>query len=150
MPAVQTTYTTTMRPAIAGMKGDMRPEDIVTRIAETTIGFGVAAFQGTGDRQVRTANGTAPFVGVTLMDQGVVQLTPPVTPDQYTATDDVQVMKKGSVWVLASAAVTAGAAAYVIPASGLFTNVTTANTLVGTFMTSAANGALVLVSINVA
>lgn len=150
MPALQTTYAATMRPAIAGMKGDMRPEDIVTRIAETTLGFGVAAFQGTGDRQVRAANGTAPFVGITLQDQGVVHLTPPVNPDQFTVTDDVPVMKKGSVWVLASATVTAHAPAYVIPASGLFTGVATANTLVGTFMSSAASGALVLISVNVA
>lgn len=150
MPAIQTSYTATMRPAIAGMKGDMRPEDIVSRIAETTIGFGVAAYQGTGDRQVRTANGTAVLVGVTLIDQGVVHLTPPTTPDQFTATDDVPVLKKGSVWVLAGATVVAGAPAYAVNATGVFTNVATAATACGTFMTSAASGALVLLSFNLA
>jgi hypothetical protein len=150
MPAIQSTYATTMRPAIAGMKGDMRPEDIVSRLAEVTIGFGVAAYQGTGDRQVRTANGTATLVGVTLIDQGVVQLTPPVVPDQFTQYDDVPVMKKGSVWVLASVAVVAGAPAYAVNASGVFTNVAAAGTLCGTFMTSAAPAALVLLSVNLA
>jgi hypothetical protein len=72
MPAVQTSYATTMRVAFAGLKGDTAPEVILTRQVETTggIGFGLAVTQGTGDRQV-TVTGTTPkaFIGITLVDQ---------------------------------------------------------------------------------
>jgi hypothetical protein len=148
MPAIQTTYTTVMRPGLAGLKADMTPETIVTGIAETAIGFGVAVFQGTGDRQVRVANGTALLVGISMWDQGVGHLTPPTTPDSFVIGDDVPVMKKGRIWVLATAAAVAGAPAYVIPASGLFTGVSTANTLVGSWVTSASGGALAVLSVN--
>lgn len=151
MPAVQTTYGTTMRQAFAGLKGDMTPETIVSRVIETSggIGFGLAVKQGTGDRQVRFA-GSLPFVGVTLVDQtaGATALTPPVNADQYQQGDIAAVMMQGTVWVLADQAVVAGVAATYTQATGRIGQRAVAGDVVAipnsVIETSGADGALVL------
>jgi hypothetical protein len=156
MPAVQSTYATTMRVAFAGLKGDTAPEVILTRQVETAagIGFGLAVAQGTGDRQVRLGAGTvSTFVGVTLVDQtaGSTAITPPTNVDQYQAGDLAAVMQAGSVWVLADGAVTAGTAATYTQATGRIGQKTVTTGIValpnGYFETSAADGALALLRI---
>jgi hypothetical protein len=155
MPAVQTSYATTMRVAFAGLKGDTAPEVILTRQVETTggIGFGLAVTQGTGDRQV-TVTGTTPkaFIGITLVDQtaGSTAITPPVNVDQYQQGDIAAVMQAGSVWVLADGAVTAGAPATFTTATGRVGAKAVSTTVImaipnAYFETSAADGALALV-----
>jgi hypothetical protein len=152
MPAVQTSYATTMRVAFAGLKGDTAPEVILTRQIETSggIGFGLAVTQGTGDRQVKL--GTTTFVGITLVDQtaGSTAITPPTNVDQYQQGDLGAVMQAGSVWVLADGPVTAGAAATFTTATGRVGAKTVSTTVVmaipnAYFETSAADGALALV-----
>lgn len=154
MPAVQTSYATTMRVAFAGLKGDTAPEVILTRQIETSggIGFGLAVAQGTGDRQVRLG-GTGTFIGVTVVDQtaGSTAITAPVNVDQYQQGDLAAVMQAGSIWVLADGAVTAGAAATYTQATGRVgvKAVTTGIVAVPNayFETSAADGALALIRI---
>ena len=63
--------------------------------------------------------------------------------------DDVPVVRQGEIWVLATATAVAGAPAYAIPASGLFTGVATGNTLVGTWRSSAAAGSLAILAVNI-
>lgn len=149
MPAVQTSYPTTLRPAVAGMKADMTPEVTISRIVENAsgIGFGLAVTQGTGDRQVRLG-GTA-FVGVTLMDQAVVHLTQQANPDFYPDKDTAVIMQKGTIWVVATTAVTAQAPAYFVPATGAITGDPTGNTAIpnAVFETSAAQGALAVLKL---
>lgn len=152
MPAVQTSYTQTLRPAVAGMKADMTPEVTISRIVENTagIGFGVPVVKGTGDRQVKPAAGnTGAFRGITMLDQTVTHLAPTTTPDLYDDKDICAVMQKGTIWVLASVAVTAGDPVYFVPASGVWTNVSTANTLVpnAEFESSAGIGALAIIKL---
>lgn len=156
MPAVQTSYATTMRVAFAGLKGDTAPEVILTRNIETAggIGFGLAVSQGTGDRQVRLGAGTvATFVGVTVVDQtaGSTALTPPTNVDQYQQGDLAAIMQAGSIWVLADGAVTAGTAVTYTQATGRIGQKTVAAGIVAMpnayFETSAADGALALIRI---
>ncbi len=156
MPAVQSSYATTMRVAFAGLKGDTAPEVILTRQIETAggIGFGLAVSQGTGDRQVRLGAGTiATFVGVTIVDQtaGSTAISAPTNVDQYQQGDLAAVMQAGSVWVLADGAVTAGSAATYTQATGRIGIKTVTGGIVAMpnayFETSAADGALALIRI---
>lgn len=148
MPAVQSTYTQTLRVAVAGMKGDMTPETIVSRVVEVAgLGFGVPAVKGTGDRQCRAASATpAAFLGITLIDS---TLTPAqnATVDTYSVGDTAAIMIKGTVWVVASVAVAAQDQVYFVPATGVFTNVVGSNTIIpgGIFETSAGIGALAMI-----
>jgi hypothetical protein len=119
---------------VEGMIPDMRtPGEDVSRNVETVagIGFGKAVGQGTADRQILLiATGAATvFTGVTVLDTTQLQ-------DSYPQYATARVRTQGPVVVTASVAVAAGDAAYIVPATGVFTNVATGNTLVGKFETS--------------
>lgn len=105
--ALQTTYSTTMRPGLPGMVQNMIPYDADTRICETAagIGFGLAVSQGAADDgAVLGGASAAVFVGVSMRDitlegaQG----------DSYALGQNMGVMTKGDIWVTVSGAVTAG------------------------------------------
>jgi hypothetical protein len=131
MPAIQTTYGTTIAPAYEGMVADSREQTILSLTVEGAgIGFGKAVMQGAADKTVKnsTAGGklrgvsvATHFAGFTAGLQG--------TKDTYDVGETIPVMTMGSLWVLASVAVAPGDPVYVVPASGVFTNVTTGNTL---------------------
>jgi hypothetical protein len=146
MPAVQTNYNQTMRPALAGMKTDMSPETIVSRQVEGAAGlaFGAVAVKGTGDRQVKASAAAAAFAGIALIDPVLSPLTPPTNPDQYNAGEMAALMLKGTVWVVAGEAVAAGDPVYFVPASGALMKTATGNTQIANarWDTSAASGAL--------
>ena len=149
MPAIQTSYTTTMRQAFAGLKAGMTLEVIVSRFIEPAGGanFGVPVYRGTGDRQVTTV-GSSSFVGITLLDPlaGAAALVPPTNLDQYQSGDLAAIMKMGTVWVLAGAAVTGGQIATVTTATNVLGNAAPGVGIlaIGTWDTSAASGALAL------
>lgn len=152
MPAVQTSYPLTLRPALAGMKADMTPEVTISRVVEGSsgIGFGVAAFKGTGDRQVTATAAATGFIGVTLLDPTITHLAPQASPDFYPQYDVCVVLQKGTVWVLASGgAVTANQPAYFNTTTGAFTSVSTGATLIpnAVFESSGASGALVILKL---
>ena len=141
--ALQTTYSETMARFVEGMIPDMRTpgQDRSLNVEPAAgIGFGRAVGQGTGERQIdviATGQATA-FLGVTVLDNTQLQ-------DSYPQYVTARVRTKGPVVVNASKAVAAGASAYVIPASGLFTDVATGNTLVGAWeSTTTAAGLAVL------
>lgn len=141
--AVQTTYPETMRPAVAGMKADMTPARILSRVVENgPLAFGAAAVQGTGDNQVRPSEAGRALVGVAISDPTVVPLVEGANPDAYPTGHVAAIMAEGTVWVAVGEAVAAGDPAYVVPATGAFMKTATGNTLIGKFETSAANGAL--------
>lgn len=151
MPAVQTTFNSTMRAAVAGMPADMTPAVDVSRVVEgaSGLGFGVVCVKGTGDRQVKAPDGTSAFVGITLMDPTLAPATPPSTVDAYPQYDICRVRQKGTVWVTVGEAVNAMDAAYYVPATGALMKTATSNTAIpgGRFITSAANGALAVLQI---
>lgn len=151
MPAVQSTYNVTMRPAIAGMVADMSPRTVVSRIVEGVagLGFGVVAVKGTGDRQVKASAAATAFIGITIMDPTVAPGAVPTTPDQYQEKDVCAVLQRGTVWVVAGATVVAGEQAYFVPATGVITNSSSGNTAIpgGFFDTSAASSALAILRI---
>lgn len=125
MPAIQTTYSATHARWIEGMNLNMEPSVVVTRLAEDVegIGFGKVCVQGTADNQVVDSEATAKFAGIAVLDT----TRPSGKYDQY---DNVAVMKKGVIVVQASVAVAVGDPVYYVPATGVFTNVSTGNTLI--------------------
>lgn len=143
--ALQQTYAISQARFVEGMIPDMRtPGQDVSRNVEPAagIGFGKAVGQGTADRQIRaiaTGQGTA-FIGVTVLDSTQLQ-------DSYPQYATARVRTKGPVVVKVSGTVAAGALAYVIPATGLFTSTAAGNTAVGKFETSAADGALAVLNL---
>lgn len=151
MPAVQTSYPQTLRPAVAGMKADMTPEVTISRVVEGVagIGFGLAVGKGTGDRQV-TLGGTG-FIGVTLMDQTITHLTPQANPDFYPDKDVCVLMQKGTVWVLADGPVVAGDDVTFTQATGRIGTKAVAGDIIAipnaVFETSAADGALAILKL---
>jgi hypothetical protein len=143
MPSVQTSYLDQAVSAVAGMIASSEPSTVISRICETAagIGFGVVAVQGVGDDEVRVCEAGKAFRGITLMDKTVR----PDNVDQYAQYDNVAVITKGPVWVLAGATVVAGEPALFVEATGALTNVVAAGNVAidgAIFDTSAASGAL--------
>lgn len=146
MPAVQTNYPGTQPVAFEGMEGTMDPAGNVSRIVETPAGFGFgkAAFQGTTEQQIVTTG--AIFVGVTLVDHMARPNT--AGSDLVAQRESIAVKQKGTVWVLATGAVTVGAPVYVTPA-GAFSATAAGNTAVpAVFETAAADGQLTRIKLN--
>lgn len=150
---IQTTYGTTIAPAYEGMIADSREQTILSLDVETAagIGFGKVAVQGTGDRQIRVAAAGRPYRGLVVAThfagmvaglQGTKELY-----DQY---ETAPVIVKGAIWVMASVAVAVGDLVYFVPATGVLTNVLTANTLIpgAIWGTSTSGAALAVVEIS--
>ncbi|MEH3144429.1 MAG: hypothetical protein PGN34_03565 [Methylobacterium frigidaeris] len=113
MPAIQTSYGPAA-PAYEGMIASAELATAISRNAEDAggIGFGKAAFQGTAEAGIRAAGSV--FRGVTLVDHNAR----PANGDAYARGDSVPMLIRGVVWVVAAAAVQAGAPAYVTAAGG--------------------------------
>lgn len=126
---VQTTYATQIAPAYEGMIANSEPHRIVSKQVETVggIGFGKVTVQGTADDQVRVSEATRRFRGLTeAAHVGGFQ----GTLDAYEQYETVPVMIEGVMWVMASVAVNPGDLVYYVPATGVLTNVATANTAI--------------------
>jgi len=118
--------------------------DVDTKIFEENAspaagcGFGVAVYQGTADRGARIG-GSGDFLGITMANptQNVLSFT-----DAYAGGDNMPVMIRGDIWVIAEAAVTAGEALYADATTGVLGH--SGGTLVvgGRWMTTAAAGQL--------
>ncbi|ACL61744.1 structural cement protein Gp24 [Methylobacterium nodulans] len=148
MPPVQTTYAGAMAPAFEGMVAYMESDGIISRVIETAggIGFGKAAFQGATDDAIATTG--AVFRGVTCTDHFPTLTIAGGAGDLHPKGDTVSVMHRGTVWVRATGAVTAGAPAFVTPAGG-FSATASGNTAVpAIFDSSGADGALVMLRLN--
>jgi hypothetical protein len=125
MPAIQTTYLASHAQWIEGMIPNMEPNVIVTRIAEDVegIGFGKVCVQGTLDKQVVDSEATVKFAGIAVLDT----TRPNNKYDQY---DNVAVIKKGVIVVMASEAVAVGDPVYYTPATGVLSKTVGSNTLI--------------------
>ncbi len=127
MPPVQTTYSQYMPGQVIGQIADMTPHEIVTRIVQTPAGiqFGAPAFKGEADGSIVVAGG-----GNTAFD-GFVVLSPTATPiyqpqalpgtPAYNVVPyeyEAAVLKRGTIWVVASVAVTPQNTPGIDPATG--------------------------------
>lgn len=128
--AVQSTYSENIRAAVPGQLVDTIPKTLLSRTVEDAGGlaFGIPVAQGAADKGIRaftTGDTAAKFIGITVRERSVA-----AEADQFKQYDSARVLTKGAVWVTASVAVVAGDAVYVVPATGLFTNVDTGNVLI--------------------
>lgn len=129
MPAVQTTYNIGHAPAVAGMISNTEPHLVITKEAQNAIPFGAPCVQGTTDDTVKAAAASLAFQGISVLDITLAGVGS-TTVDIYQATDEVKVLKRGVIWVITSVNVAKGDLVYFVPATGVWTNVSTSNTLV--------------------
>lgn len=138
MPTIQTVYNTNIAPRKAGHVFDMTQCDKISRTVETVAGvaFGLPVAQGAAPQGCIAYAGTG-FLGVTIRDRSVV------TGELFSRYESAEILRKGPITVLASAAVVAGDPVYVTSA-GLFTNVATSNFLIpnSRWETTTASGVL--------
>jgi hypothetical protein len=149
MPAVQTTYSATMQPAIEGMTGTMREDDVVdTRICETVAGiaFGRAVSEGANARGA-VLGGATKFIGITIIDTTLI-IKSGQTVDQYQRYDSMAVRLEGDVWVRPVAAVTHGSPATYDSTTGQLNPVAAGVAIPASrYLTSASAGQLALLQL---
>ena len=141
---VQTTYPARLDPAFAGQQGDTDNARVISRtVTIGALAFGAVAVQGATDRTVRPPDASnTDFVGIAVMDQA--QATP--QPDQYAVGSDAALIRTGPVWVTVGEAVSVGAPAFFVPATGAIVTTATGNIVIpaSRFDTSAQSGGLAL------
>jgi hypothetical protein len=148
MPAIQSTFLGNLAASIEGMIATSEPTHIVSKIVETAagIGMGKAVIRGTADNQVKVSAASSKLLGVSVLDQNI---RPDVDPNLFAQYDTIPVMIRGVIWVQTSVNVVAGDLAYVIPGTGLFTNISTSNYPVGVFESTGLANALVKLRVSV-
>ena len=125
---MQTSYTQDYVIGQAGQIADISDITIDSFAAEGEIGFGIAVARGTNkQKQVIPFAGTG-FVGISVFEHNENGL--------YKDEDSVSVMTSGRIYVTTAATVVAGTTAYAVNATGAITNVSTAATAIGKFLTS--------------
>ncbi len=116
----QTSYEIYMGKAFAGLIADMRPREVDSKVWEdTTDGvFGIFVTRGTGDDQVvlPTAD-TDQMLGVVVAHQNI-ELDRGTTKIAIEATDSINVMREGNVYVATEDACVPGDQVFVRYASG--------------------------------
>jgi len=132
----QTSYSAEQAFAFKGMKTDSRLDFVACSMAEAVIDFGVGVKRGTDpEYQVLTIDDSGDtFYGIALYEESQ-------TTGDYQISKPVNVLRQGSVVVESTVAVNAGDPAYVLPASGNFTNVSTDNVVTGGVFTKTIAGA---------
>lgn len=118
--AVQDTYSTNIRKAVAGARANMEPVDLISRTVETAagIGFGKVVQQGAGDNGCKsdlTGMTAQTFLGITMLDRGIR----PETPDKFAQYQSALIMRKGPIWVEVGEAVTPASIPTVTLATGV-------------------------------
>jgi hypothetical protein len=147
MPTVFNTYPDRILPGYAGMPATQDPSRRISRTVDgssVALGFGKAAFSGTTARSCSADVADGQFLGVALADPS----QPVASADTYVEGATASIMTQGEVWVqLGADAVAANAVAYIVAATGVFTDDAAAgvNPRVGQFVTAGpANGIAVL------
>lgn len=134
----QGTYDTTQPVAFAGMLAEgQTARDVASKVVENAaVAFGLAVGRGTADGSVRL--GGTGYEGIALADKSR-------DADQYDVGEMAGVIRKGTVWVTASTAVTPADPVTFTAATGVI-GAGLATTIAGAkFETSAGIGELVRV-----
>ena len=143
---LQTDYNKALDRFIKGQIPDMRaPCRDISRDVQDEVGveFGTPVGQGTGDRQCRPL---ATGLGTKYLGFAVLDKTTGVE-GKYPRYKTARIRQVGPLVVTTSVNAAAGDLAYVVPATGLVTNVATNNTLVGQYETSGTAGSLVIINL---
>lgn len=131
-------YPSRMPVAYAGMIAETNENrDVASRKIETaSVAFGLAVGRGTADGSAKLAG--AGFEGITVADKTR-------TADLYAVGEVAGVLRRGTIWVTAGAAVTPADTVYFAAATGVISNISAGGTAIAgaKFETTAANGALV-------
>lgn len=126
-------YLFTSGRGLAGQKADLSSCTIDSYASEGTVAFGQAVKRGTDTEKQCVAFDGGTILGVAMFSQTTE--IPEVA--SYQDKEAVSVMTEGRVIVdLLAVSVTAGETAYVVDATGVYTNVSTAATAIGTFLTT--------------
>ena len=136
MPAVQSAYQERIDEFYEGQIIDPHTCDVSTYIAEAAIGFGRPIIRGSGD-DLRVVMGIAPttggsnpfpaneFYGISIKDP----TRDPEENDQYRIGAHVNVMWRGDIVVMVTAAVSAGGVVRVDSATNRFTSAAASATI---------------------
>lgn len=125
---MQTSYTQDYVIGQVGQIADTSNRVIDSFAAEGTIAFGIAVARGTNKQKQVIPFAGSGFVGISVFEHNENGL--------YEDDDSVSVMTSGRIYVTTAATVVAGETAYAVNATGAITNVTTAATAIGKFLTS--------------
>lgn len=152
MPAIQTAYSATIQPAVEGMQGTMREDDVVdTRTCETAAGvaFGRAVSEGTNAHGA-VLGGATKFIGITIIDPTLI-IQAGQTVDLYQQYSNMAVKLEGDVWVRPVAAVTHGSPATYSSSTGQLNPASAGVSIPNSrYITSAGAGALALLQLTAA
>lgn len=121
--ALNFNYNETMEPGIAGTIADTGPNELISRTVETAagVGFGVPVQQGDNDNGCKVmAAGATNCVGITVLDRTTAPSE--TKPDMFLQYDSARLMRKGSLWVVASGAVSPEDPVWVDLSDGSFSN----------------------------
>jgi hypothetical protein len=110
MPNVQPFYNEYLTVATLGMRANMEPCRVISRVnlSGLSIGFGTVAVRGSTDQAVQTVAQTGIYLGIVGRDPTVR----PTFVDMYAPNDIMAIYTKGVIWVTAAGSVTPGQAAY--------------------------------------
>jgi Uncharacterized conserved protein (DUF2190) len=151
---MQNNYINELATAVAGMIGHQEEGQVLTsrQVSGAVIPPGRAVKRGASAGLVASCAAQADvFLGVAVIDhsaRGTVTANPN---SEFAVGEDIPVLLKGDVWVVADAAIAVGALAYFAQASNRFTSVVGTNCPVpnGRFETAAAApGDLVLLRLS--
>lgn len=118
---MQTAYTQYQAAALVGALFDLSNKTTFSYSAEAAVGLGVPVMLGTNkERQVKLATAAASVIGIAMAQSDFEQSAAGLV--QYADKETVSVLKSGRIWVMTADAVTAGNAANMVVASGLFTD----------------------------
>lgn len=149
MPPLQTSFGATIPTGYPGMIANAEVQNRITRTIEDAagVGFGKAVFRGAGDHGC-TATPSANLLGITIVDHGQVRRTGQAA-DTYAQYDNVPILQRGTICVLAATSTADGDQVYVEP-DGDFSNVAAGNTALAgwRFDNTVAAGAIVRISNN--
>lgn len=143
--AIQDTFGQSIPRGYAGMVANGETSNRISRTVEDAagLGFGKAAFRGSGDRGVTGTPGAGTFMGIAIADHGIQPVPGGVAADIYPRYETAALLNEGVIWVVAGEDVTDGAAAYVT-AGGAFVDTATSNTAIpAVFDETVTSGSLV-------
>jgi hypothetical protein len=134
--------------AYAGQVRDLGMADIVSKLTDAAIGFGLAVVRGDHDNSIAlpAAEETA-FVGITVRMTAWDNTSSDTA--QYPVGKEASVIRTGRVWAVATDGCAAGESVYVTPVTGaLASSYEVGEQLVGaTWETTAAAGELAVIQL---
>ena len=107
MVPAQTSYSKDTRMALAGLLAYVgNPSDIVSRIAEGVIGFGLAVGRGSGAKDQAVLGLGGGFIGISVRDTAIENDPIGAELQQYPDKKNMAVLREGYIWGKLAAAQT--------------------------------------------